>query len=223
LKASATTKGKSSNAIPESTSSKIIITSREQSYSFQKDAYKEEYLTGLITKKDFDDIIANASKIMGQAWSKKRLNDQIKIPTWVIVLSVISVALTIIYMVTLYYSTTSQNGTALLAISIVSVAIASLIAFSLSIYNFCRKIEKFKSLDEMIKEELDKYFEQINTHYEGSLKWKFVTGKNYIECSILKNAGRENVRNTRFKKIDEEDEVKNEVGEIELSSSKKDK
>jgi len=218
LKNANTNKGKNINAIPESNASRIIISSKEQSYSFQKDAYKEEYLSGIIPKKDFDDIIANASKIMGQAWSKKRLNDQIKIPMWVIVLSVISVILTIIYMVTLYYSTTATNGTALLAISIISVAIASLIAFSLSIYNFCRKIEKFKSLDEMIKEELDNYFSLVNSNYEGNLKWKFITGKNYIECSILKSGGRD--RNIRFKKIDEEEENKNDVGEIELSSKK---
>jgi hypothetical protein len=198
--------GERTNDIPDSSPSRIIIKSREQSYSFEKDAYKEEYLSGIVTKKEFDDIIANASKIMGQSWSKKRLNDQIKIPLWVIVLSVISVILTIIYMITLYYSTTASNGAALLAISIVSVTIASIIAFSLSIYNFCRKIEKFKSLDEMIKEELDNYFNEINTHYEGNIKWKFITGKNYIECNINKSREKgEDKKSLKFKQIMEED------------------
>ena len=193
------------NVIPESSMTRIIIKAREQSYTFEKNAYKEEYLSGILTKKEFDDIIFQASRIMGKSWSKKRINDQIKIPSWVIILSVISVLLTIIYMITLYYSTTSSNGTVLLAISILSVTIASIIAFSLSIYNFCRKIEKFKSLDEMIKEELDNYFNGINTHYEGILKWKFITVKNYIECSILKNIGKEDKKGFNFKQIDEED------------------
>jgi hypothetical protein len=199
------TKQAPNDGIPDSTSSKIIIRSREQSYCFEKDAYREEYLSGILTKKEFDDIITQASKVMGQSWSKKKINDQIKIPLWVIALSVISVILTIIYMVTLYYSTTSSNGTALLVISVISVTIASIIAFSLSIYNFCRRIEKFKSLDEMIKEELDKYFNGINTHYEGNLRWKFITGKNYIECSIIKNLGKEEKKPIKFREIQEED------------------
>lgn len=159
---------------------KIIVKAKEQLYTFEKGTYHEGLLSDIISKKEYDEIIDNCGKVMGQSWAKKRLNDQIKIPSGIILLSVIAVLLTIAYMVTLYLSATSEDGTALFVISIICISLASIIVFGMSIFNFCRKIAKFKSLDQIIKEDLDKEFQIINAKYSGSLLFEYDDAKKQI-------------------------------------------
>ena len=163
----------------------IIVKSKEQIYIFEKGNYREDLLAEYMTKQKFDSIIEKAGKTMGQSWATKRTNDQIKIPGAVIVLSIIAVLLTIAYMVTLYTSTTVDDGTALFVISIICISAASIIVFSLSIYNFCRKIGKFKSLDMIIKEDLDVEFSRLNAEFHGKLNFKYNETKKHIEITAL--------------------------------------
>ena len=153
------------NKKQERPSNKIFIKAKEQLYTFEKGTYNEELLCEIIPRKEYDEIIESCGKTMGQSWAEKRTNDQIKIPKGVIFLSAIAILLTIAYMILLYLSTTSENGTALFVISIICIASASIIVFGMSIYNFCRKIGKFKSLDQIIKDNLQKDFDLINSKY----------------------------------------------------------
>ena len=163
----------------------IIVKSKEQIYIFEKGNFREDLLSEYMTKQKFDSIIEKAGKTMGQSWATKRTNDQIKIPGAVIVLSIIAVLLTIGYMVTLYTSTTVDDGTALFVISIICISAASIIVFSLSIYNFCRKIGKFKSLDMIIKEDLDVELGKLNHEYNGKLNFNYNEIKKQIEITAL--------------------------------------
>ena len=94
-------KKKKLDNFPMSTPSRIVIQSREQSYTFEKSTYREEYLKQCISKNEFDAIITEASKLLGQSWAKKRLNDQIKLPNFVLILAVSAVIFIIIYLITL--------------------------------------------------------------------------------------------------------------------------
>jgi hypothetical protein len=213
--------------LPLSTPSRIIIQSREQSYTFDKGTYRDDYLRHCISKKDYDEVLDAASKIMGQSWSKKRLNDTIKLPRFVIVLALTAVILTVVYMILLYLSTSSENGTALLIVSIVCVSIGSLIAFGLSIYNFCRQIGKFKSLEEIIKEDLDAYLEITNRKYDGLLFYEFNSAKRWIECNIVKMNERGDREEKKYfipeeveEDVENENEVEEEVGRLSKKHSR---
>ena len=176
---------KSNDEFPISSPSKIIITSNE-TYSFDKGTYIEAYLRHCITQKEYDSIITDASRIMGQSWSKKRLNDQIKMPQGVIILAIIATILALIYMILIYYSVSSDNGNVLIITAIVSVSLGSAIVFSLSIYNFCRKIGKFISLEEIIQSDLKEYFFKVNSKFGPNLNFSFNLKKRWIECNIQK-------------------------------------
>jgi hypothetical protein len=164
---------------------KIIIKANLQNYTFPKESYVENYLGHLILKKEFDTIIDNSSKILSQAWMKKRENDKINLPPFVTILSVISVLLTIVYMIMIYYSTTIEDGTALLVVSVICVVIATAIAFGLSIYNFCRKMGTFKTVQEIIKEDLYELYSYENQLYQNKLQFVFNDEGNYLEVKIL--------------------------------------
>ena len=88
-------------------------------------------------------------------------------------------------MITLYTSTTAEDGTALFAISIVCISFASIIVFGLSIYNFCRKIGEFKSLESIIKEDLDMEFEQLNSTYANKLRFSYDEKNKEIQIKVL--------------------------------------
>lgn len=186
---------------PVSDSHRVVIPSNEQSYTFDKNCYKDAYLGHCIDRNEFDSIISNASKIMGNSWTKKRINDQIKLPRFVIILAITAVILTVIYMVLLYMSTYSDNGTTMMIVSIICVTAGSIIAFGLSIYNFCRKIGRFKTLEEIIKEDLEEYFEIINKKYIGDLHMIFNINKRWIECNILRPVEKSEISKEEKKSI----------------------
>ena len=66
----------------------VIIKTKNETYSLEKDKYNEELLGDIITKNTFNEIIDSATRVMGQSWIKKRANDQLTIrfrqetPTW---------------------------------------------------------------------------------------------------------------------------------------------
>lgn len=171
----------------ESSYRKILVKANLQNYSFPKGSYKEEYLGHLIRIEDYNGIIESASKILSQAWMKKRENDKINLPSIVVILSVIAVVLTIIYMILIYYSTTEADATKstiMLVVSGVCVVSATIIAFSLSIYNFCREMGQFKTIQDIIREDLENLFKLKNTIYSGKLKFSYNEPDNTLIVDI---------------------------------------
>lgn len=181
---------------------KIKIYAKDQLYTFEKDKYNGNLLSNILSKNEFDKIIENCSKLMGQSWVEKRTKDQVKIPSWIIGFSILSVILTIVYMITLYLSTTVENGTALFVVSIICISSASLIVFGMSIYNFCRKIGHFESLSSIIKDKLDTELKQannkynnINFSYNEVKKCIVVTVKDKYISKNVNNKGNNNIKN----------------------------
>jgi len=199
----------------KNTPERIIVKANLQNYTFPKETFNERFIGHLIQKNDYDSVIEAASKILSQSWMKKRDNDKINLPPIVSVLSIISILLTIVYMILIYYSTTVENGTALLVVSIVCVVIATLIAFGLSIYNFTRKMGSFQTVQEIIKEDLTKLFEVENARLKGRVEFNFNDEGNYLEIKILQiRPGLENYKeeeilddNHNFDGVDERQNV----------------
>lgn len=179
---------------PEATSSRIIIESNDQSYNFDKKSYCPEFLQGIITKSEWDIIIVEASKIMGQSWGKKKTFDLIKLPKFMVVLAILSVLLTIVYMITLYIAATSDGDTTvLLTISIIAISLGTVLAGVLATYNFTRKIGKFQTLDEIMQQDIDEYLVAQNSNYKNKLEFVYYTGPKWIEVNILDKRNVNNV------------------------------
>lgn len=174
----------------------ILIYSKEGSYCFDKNCYNEEALEGIITKYEFLKIVEEASKIMGNALLTKRKLDHFEVSNWTICISCFSLSLVVVYLFLIYLAQGStNNGETYLVISIILVTVAISVTFIQSIYNFCRKTRKYRTLDEIIKTELDNYFENINNTYyfskinnkyifTGSLHFQYLEGKKIIECTV---------------------------------------
>jgi hypothetical protein len=156
-------------------------------YTFEKVSYKEEILKNKIEATEYETIINEANKIMATAWAKKRINDQIKFPMFIIILAVLSIVLIFVYMFLLYSSVDNSNGESLVIASLVCVSVASITVFSLSIYNFCRETGKFKTLREIIKDDLNSYLSTVNKKFEGVLFFSYNYDEKCLDLIIAKS------------------------------------
>lgn len=211
--------------IPPSTAYKITIACNEKSYTFDKKAYKYEFLSEYISQNDWNNILSEASKVMGSSWSKKRVNDQIKLPKLIIGLACLSVLLTVVYMVTLYLAgnTDDDNESAyLMAIAIVSISSGSVLALGLAIYNFTRKVRKFKTLDDIMQNDIDNYLFEINAKYKNKLEFIYIPTTKWIECNIMMKKDTDNDERKKFinnnepsEEIEGENKCNNEELQVE--------
>jgi hypothetical protein len=199
---------------------KVIIPSKEQTYSFEKNTYRENYLDHLISKTDYDVVIEGASKIMGRAWGKKKVSDQIKLPRAVISLAVLALILALIYMILLYISIFDDTSS-LFTISIICVSLSSIISAGLTVYNFSKDIGKFRPLDQIISDDLNEYFSLINKKFPN-LFFEYIRTKRWIEINIHKVNEKayldDNKHNVISEKVDEEPEENEEDKERRISS-----
>jgi hypothetical protein len=62
------------------------------------------------------------------------------------------------------------------------------LAFGLTIFNHCRAFEKFRTPEEMIKDELNEYFKAVNPKYP-EIQFNFNETLNRIEVDVLKYKG----------------------------------
>jgi hypothetical protein len=172
----------------------IIITSNENNYSFNKKSYIDKFLAHLISKDEWDKILLDAGKVMSASWGKKKVKDQIKLPKSIVLLGLLCVVLIIIYMITLYLSTSAEDGTALLGIAIICICASSIIAMILAVYNFSRKLERFKSLEEIISEDMLVFLDKINNEYKGKLNFSLIEDSKSLKCDILIKRNKESVK-----------------------------
>jgi hypothetical protein len=165
---------------------KITIGINKVSFIYDKKTYKPDLLNKIVTKHEWENLISEASRMMGQSWSKKKFNDKISLPKFMSVFASISVILTIIYTATLYSAAISEGeSTALLGISIASISVGTLISAILATYNFFRKLSTFHTLDEIMEMTMKDYLGSLNIKYQGKLEFIYIPETKIIECSIL--------------------------------------
>jgi hypothetical protein len=201
-----------------------LIESREGSYQFKRNTYNEKLLREIIVQDEYDKIVNKASKIMANAILKKKVNDKFEISLLNQFFFVINVILLILFILTFYYSQTRSKYENLFYPSIIFLVLSIAITFLRSFYNFFRKTRDYQTVDEIIQNDLDDYFKNINQFYSnnlrnktGSIEFRFIPVKKYIECIVeqlkpedsnLSNYGEEEVEISDIK-IEDDNIVSN--------------
>jgi hypothetical protein len=150
---------------------------------FERGCYKD-VLDGMLTYQEFDQIIKEASNIVGNAFNKKRKYDKIEYPKFMIGLAYLSIALIIVYGVLLYIAAGLEDTSnqIYIAISVICISVVFVITFVLALYNFRKKPPRFLTLEEIIRSDLAKFFLSVNQKYH--YKVEFIYVDNSIECII---------------------------------------
>lgn len=191
---------------------KIFITIRDISWTCDKNTYRDEYLSGILTRKEFDKILDNSDKCIGRAMQRKRDNDEVRLPKSFTYLSAIAVLLSLAYVFLTFMgglssqsstasttnstnttsatdtSNTETKGMLYTIMSVVCLIGATFIITILSIYNNCRKSNTFKTIDYFMKDEVDKYYDMVNQKYINILEFEYNQSCKIVELSIYKKS-----------------------------------
>ena len=190
---------------------KLEIPCRKTSLTYDKTVYKEEILQDIIDQEEFEKILDECSKILGDAIDKKRANDEVKIPKFIVILSIMASLLALVYIVCLFIAANStDNQTFMVVLAVFCLTGAGSMAFVLSLFNFCRKIKTFRTLEAYVKDDMDAYLDKINVGFTGKCEFKFYPHKEEaIEiCTFVKTPQmikEEMIENNRMQQLEEEE------------------
>jgi hypothetical protein len=165
---------------------KIII--KSTNFTFNKKSFQEQ-LSPFITAQEFEGLINEVNKLITKSFFTNLNRDSLNLSKWSIFVIFTSIILTITYIVLLALSDNGkgkeQNNT-LFGLSIFLMVITIILLISLSLWTYLSKGSQKYSIEEVLKENLNKYLEKINKYFEGYLNWKYDYVKVTIEIEILK-------------------------------------
>ena len=192
---------------------KLEVPCRKTSLTYDKTVYREDILNEIIDQDEFDKIIDECSKILGEAIDKKRENDEVKVPKFIVILSVVATILALVYVICLFCaaSNDSDAATFFVVLGVACLTGAGGIAFVLSLFNFCRKIKKFKTLESYVKDDMDYYLDRVNAGFASKCEFKFYPHKDeVIEISTFVKTPQmikdEMIENNRIQQLEQSDE-----------------
>lgn len=203
---------------------KLEIPCRKTSLTYDKTVYKEEILQDIIDQEEFEKILDECSKILGDAIDKKRANDEVKIPKFIVILSIMASLLALVYIVCLFIAANStDNQTFMVVLAVFCLTGAGSMAFVLSLFNFCRKIKTFRTLEAYVKDDMDAYLDKINVGFTGKCEFKFYPHKEEaIEiCTFVKTPQmikEEMIENNRMQQLEEEENANEQEVQPEKNS-----
>jgi len=173
-------------------------------YSFKRKTYDSKLLSNIIEFKEYENIILNASKKIGDT-----LNEKKKINSFIFEKITMSISLfALVLFIIFAYSYESRKKSIFLFILTAIIIIGQIIlTLFLCIYNFCKNDIP---IDDMIEKNLNIYFEKINEHLNieknGTIKFLYDKDNKYINCLIKKND-----KNNNKKEINYSDKIINDL------------
>ena len=106
---------------------KIRIEKSDEDFFLVHDTYEPSYLSNLITRKEYDNIITEAEKIMCYSSIKKQQYEKIEINLWINLLLLLSIVFFILFMIFLSFAPREKkHNKTLYYISIVFVILSLL-------------------------------------------------------------------------------------------------
>jgi hypothetical protein len=167
----------------------VIVPYDENTAGYTADAYSEEYLGKYITQPEFNEIITYCSRKMQHLWMYVKDNDKSTLPHYLKILSLLILSFLISYIVGIFcvVDIIIENE-ASVYLAFFCFVVRTSLAFGLTIFNHCRAFEKFRTPEEMIKDELNEYFKAVNPKYP-EIQFNFNETLNRIEVDVLKYKG----------------------------------
>lgn len=169
----------------------IYIESNKGTYTFKRNTYDLSLLENIISKTEYNSIISKASIIMGDSLLKKKQFDSFTIPLKTKIFCLISCVCLVLYAVFYYAAERSEdNNIIYLVFSTLFISAGIIITLYQSYSSFFRKDRIYITLNEIIHNDLRKYFDDVNIRYNDKLFFIFDQDERSIECKVyLKENG----------------------------------
>lgn len=142
-----------------------------------------------ISQYEFNEIIDNVCKLASLAYSQKRNNDNKQLSPKVVMVFWVCTVFVLCFCLTSYYAAIEES-TILRLISIGMLATSTIIFSIITLSVIFASIPEFPTLQTLVKEKVNQYFDNINQIYlRKGFWWRISPELMYIEMVIEENSG----------------------------------
>ena len=201
---------------------KIRIEKGDEDFFLVHDTYEPSYLSNLITRKQYDDIITEAEKIMCFSAIKKQQFEKVEINLWINLLLILTIFLFILFII--FLSTAprqKKHNKTLYYFSIGFVSLGIFILIIVEIYNNVKKIERGKTLNDFIIKDMKKYCKNVNKNINKNLSFYYDRDEEILICEVkLKDNQEINLIDDKENQIEKHKEKKIKFNIIDNNKNK---
>jgi len=190
---------------------KIRIEKGDEDFFLVHDTYEPLYLSNLISRKQYDDIITEAEKIMCFSAIKKQQFEKVEINLWINLLLFFTIILFFLYMIFLSIAPRQKkHNKTLYYFSIGFVSLGIIFLIIVEIYNNVKKVKRGKTLNDFIINDMKKYCNNVNKKINENLNFYYDYDEEILICEIkLKD-------NQDFNLINEKENKKEKIKEKKI-------
>ena len=153
--------------------------------SFDKKNYNP-ILKDYIPKNEWEIIAEEANNVIGKAYYLRKLQENIKIPEFMSLIFRIIFFFSISDFIFLIIYTKNANFNEIVIYFALSfILIACIIIIILMIYNYIRKLDEEKTIDDFIIEGMKKFINSLNEIYANIVSFKYNHIELEIECTLI--------------------------------------
>ena len=164
---------------------KVIIKCNKENLTFEK-KYYNTILEDYIPKWEWDIIIEEANCVIGNAYHSRKQEEKVEIPRYMNLTFWIIFYFSLIDFIFLIIYTSHENFNEIIIFTALAlIAISCGIIIVLMIYNYIRKLNEEKTIDEFIIEGMKQYIGALNEIYTHIASFKYDHNNLEIECVLL--------------------------------------
>ena len=145
---------------------KVSIQAHVNTFTFNHSKYDIEVFNKILTENEYKEVLRNASKTIGEAYSSKKNFDIIDIPKYMDFGATTVMIAVVVFAISLYCSFAFDDleilGT---IIAMTSITVVFVVGFTLSVSNFTRKLKTFRHFNDLIEERMIDYVKEVNSKF----------------------------------------------------------
>jgi hypothetical protein len=181
---------------------KIRIDKSDEDFFLLHDTYEPLLLSKFINRKDYDNIITEAEKIMCFSAIKKQKFEKVEIHFLVYVVLFFALFLFIFFMVILWIAVRNKKkkyNKILYYVSIGLVSFGILLLIIIEIYNNLKKIEKGKTLNDFIVKDMNVFCKKINEGLNKNICFYYDEVDEILICEVKTNEEVKDFNSSEYK------------------------
>jgi len=179
---------------------KIRIDKSDEDFFLLHDTYEPLLLSKYINRKDYDNIITEAEKIMCFSAIKKQKFEKVEISFIIYVVLFFTLFLFILFLIVLWIAVRNKKYYKILyyfSIGILSFGILLLII--VEFYNNLKKIEKGKTLNDFIVKDMNVFCKKINEKINKNINFYYDDVDEIFICEVKTNEDVKDFNSSEYK------------------------
>jgi hypothetical protein len=174
---------------------KYTLTIPSENYHFSKKSYNP-ILNNYINKEDFEQMLFNIHKTITSTMIARKKEENTHIPMKIVLLGLISIILTILFIIN---ACVNSEG---IVISVILLSLIVTILFGLSFYVYFSPLKQFVTLNDLITIDIRKIIDKVNIKYRSRLIFEYnsidknirinIVDKNYNELEKITEVNHDN-------------------------------